>query len=221
MIQWWQKHHCFFFLLQHKGTPYCHNPCYGALYGPKILGFGVTSAANFRKSGDSSDSPDASFENDSTDGLKCIFKTTNTSPGPIKFLRNNSDDNTPPRVIQKRHSSGAIETQSDSSGYSSNSGSSTGLDVVSENSGLSSGLKCVYQSSGTSTSRPRKPTAPVARSHSDVGTFSTAGYKAPSKIRYVGRNSFEMFDRFIVHGQFCAVGQGFNHHCNSHFNKQK
>ena len=131
------------------------------------------------------DSPDASFENNNQDGVKCIFKTTNTSNGPIKFVRNNIEESTPPqKVFQKRHSSSGLETQSDSSsGYSSNSGSSTGLDVVSENSGLNSGLKCVYQSSGAHTIRPKKKSAPVARSHSDAGKFTTLTPKIPSKIR--------------------------------------
>lgn len=30
-----------FFLLQHKGVPYCHVPCYGALFGPQLFGHGT------------------------------------------------------------------------------------------------------------------------------------------------------------------------------------
>ncbi|XP_046376839.2 ras association domain-containing protein 2-like isoform X1 [Haliotis rufescens] len=37
---------------EHKGLPFCHNPCYKALFGPSILGYGsnVHSAANYRNS---------------------------------------------------------------------------------------------------------------------------------------------------------------------------
>lgn len=150
-----------------------------------MFGYGsnVTSPANFRKSGElQNDLPDASFDDDNQDGVKCIFKTTNTSPGPIKFQRNSADNGTPPRMFQKRHSNGGLENQSDS-GYNSNSGSSTGLDVVSENSGASSGLKCVYQSSANS--KPKRNSAPVARSHSDAGKFTpvVAANKPASKVR--------------------------------------
>lgn len=170
--------------------PYCHKPCYGALFGPQMFGYGsnVTSPANFRKSTDlQGDSPDASFEGDSQDGVTCIFKTTNTSPGPIKFQRNNNNDETSPlaKVFQKRHSSGGLETHSDSSGYSSNAGSSNGLDVVSENSGgnSGSGLTCVYQSNVNN--KPKRASAPVSRSNSDAGKFTpvVAGNSWPSKIR--------------------------------------
>ncbi|GFR71726.1 Ras association domain-containing protein 1 [Elysia marginata] len=34
---------------EHKGMPYCHHPCYRALFGPAILGYGsnISSPANF------------------------------------------------------------------------------------------------------------------------------------------------------------------------------
>ena len=37
------------FFPQHKGMPYCHHPCYRALFGPSILGYGsnISSPANF------------------------------------------------------------------------------------------------------------------------------------------------------------------------------
>ncbi|BFZ03713.1 hypothetical protein BsWGS_06752 [Bradybaena similaris] len=36
---------------EHKGCPYCHNPCYRALFGPSMLGYGsnISSPANFAK----------------------------------------------------------------------------------------------------------------------------------------------------------------------------
>lgn len=36
---------------QHKGNPYCHTPCYKALFGPSLLGYGsnLASPANFAK----------------------------------------------------------------------------------------------------------------------------------------------------------------------------
>ncbi|OWF48488.1 ras association domain-containing protein 2-like [Mizuhopecten yessoensis] len=39
---------------EHKGLPYCHRPCYAALFGPQMVGYGsnVHSPANYRKSGD-------------------------------------------------------------------------------------------------------------------------------------------------------------------------
>lgn len=33
------KQKCSFF--QHKGVPYCHVPCYGALFGPQLFGHGT------------------------------------------------------------------------------------------------------------------------------------------------------------------------------------
>ncbi|KAL5019323.1 hypothetical protein ScPMuIL_005045 [Solemya velum] len=37
---------------EHKGLPYCNNPCYKALFGPQMMGYGsnVVSPANYRKS---------------------------------------------------------------------------------------------------------------------------------------------------------------------------
>ncbi|CAL1543399.1 unnamed protein product [Lymnaea stagnalis] len=36
---------------EHKGIPFCHNPCYKALFGPSMLGYGsnISSPANFAK----------------------------------------------------------------------------------------------------------------------------------------------------------------------------
>ncbi|KAH9489199.1 Cysteine-rich protein 1, partial [Bulinus truncatus] len=36
---------------EHKGLPFCHNPCYKALFGPSILGYGsnISSPANFAR----------------------------------------------------------------------------------------------------------------------------------------------------------------------------
>lgn len=38
-------------ILQHKGVPYCHVPCYGALFGPQLFGHGtrVESHTSFGK----------------------------------------------------------------------------------------------------------------------------------------------------------------------------
>lgn len=35
---------------EHDGTPYCHKPCYAALFGPRMMGYGYASPANFKKS---------------------------------------------------------------------------------------------------------------------------------------------------------------------------
>lgn len=35
---------------EHNGIPYCHKPCYAALFGPRMMGYGYASPANFRKS---------------------------------------------------------------------------------------------------------------------------------------------------------------------------
>ncbi|KAK0044240.1 ras association domain-containing protein 2-like isoform X2, partial [Biomphalaria pfeifferi] len=50
---------------EHKGLPYCHNPCYKALFGPSILGYGsnISSPANFARK----DRP-ASYGHDYGDG---------------------------------------------------------------------------------------------------------------------------------------------------------
>ena len=38
-------------IFQHKGVPYCHVPCYGALFGPQLFGHGtrVESHTSFGK----------------------------------------------------------------------------------------------------------------------------------------------------------------------------
>ena len=38
-------------MFQHKSLPYCHNPCYKALFGPSILGYGsnISTPANFAR----------------------------------------------------------------------------------------------------------------------------------------------------------------------------
>lgn len=135
-----------------------------------MFGYGsnVTSPANFRKSADFG-SQDKSFDGETRDGLTCIFKTTNTSPGPLK-LQHQLADLTPLKMYQKRNSAGSIDSYSDSSGYSSNNStkSSSELEPVIENSG-DVGLKCVYQSSGN---KVKTTAAPVIRSSSsDVGTY--------------------------------------------------
>ncbi|XP_045212556.2 ras association domain-containing protein 4-like [Mercenaria mercenaria] len=159
---------------EHKGMPYCHKPCYGALFGPQMFGYGsnVTSPANFRKSGElPNGSQDTSFDSETPDGLKCIFKTSNTSPGPMKLQRNSIGDTPPPppqKVYQKRNSAGSIDSYSSSSGYSSNEStkSVSELKPVSENNN-DSGLKCVYQSSADQSQKASL----VARSKSDAGNF--------------------------------------------------
>lgn len=133
---------------ERKGIPYCHNPCYKALFGPQILGYGsnISSPANFRKSTEYvSGSRDISIE-DVQDGMRCIFRTSDTSSGPIKFLHKPPNENS-----QKRHSIGSIiPTESSSSyetggsGRSSMIGNSSSLESVSEQKDM--GLKCVYQS---------------------------------------------------------------------------
>ena len=34
-------YYLFVYLFQHKGVPYCHVPCYGALFGPQLFGHGT------------------------------------------------------------------------------------------------------------------------------------------------------------------------------------
>ena len=34
------------FVLQHRGVPYCHIPCYAALFGPKLFGHGSTTESH-------------------------------------------------------------------------------------------------------------------------------------------------------------------------------
>lgn len=163
--------------------PYCHKPCYGALFGPQMFGYGsnVTSPANFRKSGElSNGSQDTSLNDETSDGLKCIFKTSNTSPGPMKLQRHSTGETpSPQRLFQKRNSAGSIDSYASSSGYSSNSGSSSSseLKTVHENSS-DMGLKCVYQSGRDQ----EKKVSPVIRSNSDGGNFVALRH-SPNKVR--------------------------------------
>jgi hypothetical protein len=148
-----------------------------------MFGYGsnVTSPANFRKSGElSNGSQDTSFDGEPGEGLKCIFKTSNTSPGPMKLQRNSiSDTPSPQKLYNKRNSAGSIESYSSSSGYSSNEStkSSSELKPVSENNN-DSGLKCVYQSSESKTSKESS----LGRSLSDAGNFVQMKPR-PTKVR--------------------------------------
>lgn len=157
--------------------PYCHKPCYGLLFGPQMLGFGsnVASPANFRKPSETSNGVQGTSFDENPDGLKLIYKTTNTSPGPLKLTRNVRDnEESPESSFPKRHSAGYLTALSDSSGYSSNDGS-TELKLVSESS-EDSGLKCIYQSN------PLHKTVSVTRSNSDVGKF-VAQHHRSTKVR--------------------------------------
>ena len=136
------------FALQRKGIPYCHNPCYKALFGPQILGYGsnISSPANFRKSTEIIARDSNSIVADEQDGMKCIFRTKDTSPGSIRFHRKVSSESP-----QKRHSLGSIYSpKSSSSSESSDSGrssmveSSSSLESVSERTDKT--LKCIYKS---------------------------------------------------------------------------
>ena len=160
--------------MQRKGIPYCHNPCYKALFGPQILGYGsnISSPANFRKSTEfiASDSNNSSSENEQ-DGMRCIFRTTDTTPGPIKFQRKVSNESP-----QKRHSLDSIFSAKTSSGYESgDSGrssmveSSSSLESVSERTDR--GLKCIYESevNGQTSSGSKIKTSHIMKSHRDSG----------------------------------------------------
>lgn len=153
---------------EHKGTPYCHKPCYGALFGPQMSGYGsnVYSPANFRKSGDhmSPKNNNSSFDQ-SSEGIKCIFKTTNTSLGPVQLQKNGSPMSAR-NGMEKRRSLDNSDIAS--SGYYSNSGSESNSSLTSiTESKMDAGYNCVYQSD---LDKPRRrPGGMVTRSHSDVG----------------------------------------------------
>lgn len=147
-----------------------------------MFGYGsnVTSPANFRKSGEISNGSQDTSLNDETDGLKCIFKTSNTSPGPMKLQRHSTGETpSPQRLFQKRNSAGSIDSLGSSSGYSSNTGSSSSSELrpVYENSS-DMGLKCVYQSGRDQETK----TSPVIRSNSDGGNFVALRHN-PNKVR--------------------------------------
>ncbi|KAL4239243.1 Ras association (RalGDS AF-6) domain member 4 [Mactra antiquata] len=179
---------------ERKGMPYCHKPCYGALFGPQMFGYGsnVTSPANFRKSGEVHEgSNDSSLD----DGMKLVFKSTNTSPSPIKGLRNNN--NTPEHLktsnLVKRNSASVIDSySSSSSGYSSNSSSGSSADFKSIVDSPESGLKCVYQSNPSKQSS--RKSASVVRSSSDAGKFVPV---SPVKLR-----GAELFKRVQSYNEY-------------------
>ena len=106
--------------------------------------------------------------------MTCIFKTTGTSPGPIKF-----QPKPPNETPQKRHSLGSITPTKSSSGYeSTDSGrssmmeSNSSLESISEHNDR--GLKSVHQSEEDELERTsaKLKTSHVIRSHSDVGRVS-------------------------------------------------
>jgi len=159
--------------------PYCHKPCYSLLFGPELFGYGHHITSPSRKPGEvASDNNNGDFDGPDSNGLKCVFKTTNTSPAPIKLHHNLSADN----AQQKRHSSGSIHSHSsDSSGYHSNSSSLNSeysrLNPANGGVDKESVYNCVYQSNN------RQEVPPVA---GDVGKNS--GGRKPlglgSRMRY-------------------------------------
>ena len=122
--------------------------------------------------------------------MRCIFRSTNTNPGPIRFLHKDINENievTP----EKRHSLGIITStkSTGSSGYQS--GVSEKISMIESSLSLESvtdqtdgGLKCVYQSevNGPLRTTPKWKTSHVMRSHSDVGKVM-ADRKRASPIR--------------------------------------
>ncbi|WAQ95599.1 hypothetical protein MAR_028289 [Mya arenaria] len=186
----------------HKGTPFCHKPCYSALFGPELFGYGSNVTSPSRKSNETTSDTNNSYLYDDgaeSNGKTCVYKTTNTSPGPIKFQRNYSEINASPNVFPKRHSSGNISGKpSDSNGYHNNNGilGKSGLSVVNESSGKDSGLKLVYQSNQND---GKRPTATVTRSHSDVGLSSLANGPAvrPAKVR-----GAELFKKVQIYNEY-------------------
>ena len=145
-----------------------------------MFGYGsnVTSPANFRKSGElSNGSQDTSFDGEPSDGLKCIFKTSNTSPGPLKLKRNSIGDSPSPlKLHQQRNSAGNIETYTSTYSSFENVKSSSERKQSSENN---NNLNCVYQSS------ENKP----FRDSSSGASQSDAHFKPISKrSRYVSLN---------------------------------
>ncbi|XP_052768766.1 ras association domain-containing protein 4-like [Mya arenaria] len=187
---------------EHKGTPFCHKPCYSALFGPELFGYGSNVTSPSRKSNETTSDTNNSYLYDDgaeSNGKTCVYKTTNTSPGPIKFQRNYSEINASPNVFPKRHSSGNISGKpSDSNGYHNNNGilGKSGLSVVNESSGKDSGLKLVYQSNQND---GKRPTATVTRSHSDVGLSSLANGPAvrPAKVR-----GAELFKKVQIYNEY-------------------
>ena len=103
--------------------------------------------------------------------MKCIFRTTDTSPGPIKFQRKVSNEDQ-----QKRHSLDSIYSTKSSSSYeSSDSGrssmaeSSSSLESVSERTDRE--LKCIYESdvNGPVSSVSKFKTSHIMKIHGDSG----------------------------------------------------
>ena len=181
--------------LQRKGVPYCHKPCYSALFGPQILGYGsnVSSPANFRKSSDleMNNKPEKSEDSEET---TFFFTGANLSPLQSRDQKKEPDKG---MHLLKTSSSSSVNTQSgnsESSGYQSHSGNSslsgslTALDTTSD-SGNDAGLKLIYESSpnsrksGSLESQQQKKSTNVMRSNSDVGKFMPMPDRNARKLR--------------------------------------
>lgn len=140
------------------------------MFGPQILGYGsnISSPANFRKPAEFITKP-SNFK-DEQDGMKCIFRTTDTSPGPIRFQQKIENEDS-----QKRHSLGSIISFGSSSGYGSCDSersfmieSSSSSESVSQ--GSDRGLKCIFESemNGPQSTKSKSKTSHVLWSHGDV-----------------------------------------------------
>ncbi|XP_025101938.1 ras association domain-containing protein 2-like isoform X2 [Pomacea canaliculata] len=71
---------------EHKGNPYCHTPCYKALFGPPILGYGanLSSPANFARK----DGPvEFGYDNDSEVYKREIFSNRRIATNPLQRQR--------------------------------------------------------------------------------------------------------------------------------------
>ncbi|KAL8618295.1 hypothetical protein ACOMHN_061140 [Nucella lapillus] len=81
---------------EHKGNPYCHTPCYNALFGPNLLGYGsnLASPANFAKKENA-----AEFGHDYDDDVykREIYSTSRNSAAAVR--RQKQRQSAPPSII--------------------------------------------------------------------------------------------------------------------------
>ncbi|KAH3869238.1 hypothetical protein DPMN_032401, partial [Dreissena polymorpha] len=170
---------------EHKGTPYCHKPCYAVHFGPDLFGYGSSTTSPSRKLLETNGAPSATQDDYQDSGMKCIFKTTNTSPAPLKLNRNFGTTNiqTMVRGFEKNtHISDSDSMSNRSSGYfsgSENTVNSLMLSPVSERPVKDSGLTCIYQSSGN----PLGTKAAANNNNNEEKILVKSPSQSPRKIR--------------------------------------
>lgn len=85
--------------------PYCHKPCYAALFGPQMMGYGsnVVSPANFKRENGNRTLHNGDYNIDPT----MVFMSENSQSKPTNQIRHSAND----EILKTRRNSSGVKTR--------------------------------------------------------------------------------------------------------------